>query len=61
MELTTQLRIWGATHAQAREAEKQAHQQGSAARELRQKATALREQADRLHREIYSAIGGKAR
>jgi hypothetical protein len=59
MDVTDQLRDWGAAHAQARKAENAAEQggQSDASGELRRQATSLRERADRLHREIYGRLG----
>ncbi|MBA2675685.1 hypothetical protein [Ramlibacter sp.] len=62
MNLTDQLRLWGATHAQARAAETAARQHGAdASADLHREARALRERADHLHREIYRDIGAKPR
>jgi hypothetical protein len=61
MNQVEQLQRWGAVHGAAREAERQAAQQGpSAGHPLRERAKKLREQADRLHAEIYGQIGRRA-
>ena len=59
MNQVEQLQRWGAVHGAAREAEQQAAQQGEAG-PLRERAKRLREQADRLHAEIYGQIGRHA-
>jgi uncharacterized protein Yka (UPF0111/DUF47 family) len=58
MELTDDLRAWGAAHAQARAAESRALQAGRTndASDLQREAKSLREQADRLHRDIYRSL-----
>ncbi len=63
MKLTDKLSLWGATHAAARDAERQAAQQqdGADSEELRRQARQLRERADRLHREVYSQLGDRPR
>ena len=67
MDFTERLRAWGVAHAQARGAERAAGQQADAERSdtLRRQAQSLREQADRLHREIYRSLdrpdGGRPR
>jgi len=55
MKLTEKLSLWGATHAAARDAERAAAQSGG--EDLRRRASALREHADRLHREVYMELG----
>ena len=60
MNQVEQLQRWGAVHGAAREAERQAAQQGEAGQPLRDRAKRLREQADRLHAEIYGQIGNGA-
>lgn len=59
MNLTEQLKAWGHAHAQARRAEHAAQQDGRhpESRELRRQAQFLRDEADRLHREIYHGLG----
>lgn len=58
MDFPDKLRAWGATHTQARALERAAARQpGAGGKDLAQEARTLREQADRLHREIYSEIG----
>jgi len=59
MDLTERLRAWGAAHAQARSAESAAREgcDGAASTSLRSEARALRDRADRLHREIYRSLG----
>ena len=57
MNQVEQLQRWGAVHGAAREAERQAALQGDAGHRLRERAKQLREQADRLHAEIYGQIG----
>lgn len=57
MNQVEQLQRWGAVHGAAREAEQQAALQGEAGQPLRERAKRLREQADRLHAEIYGQIG----
>ena len=63
MDVTEQLRAWGAAHAQARAAERSAQQAGRTddSRDLQRKAKALRERADRLHRDIYRNLDRKGR
>ena len=61
MDLTDQLRLWGATHAQARAAETAARERGDTSADLHREARQLRERADTLHREIYRHIGAKPR
>jgi hypothetical protein len=63
MDLTEQLRRWGAVHGQARAAESAARQQHGAdgTDDLHRRARALRADADRLHREIYGNLDGKGR
>lgn len=58
MNMTEQLGAWGNAHAQARRAEHEAQQANDpeSSRELRSKALSLREEADRLHREIYRRL-----
>jgi hypothetical protein len=56
MDLTEKLREWGAAHTQAK-AHEGAWRRQPASPELQSAATRSREQADRLHREIYAAIG----
>lgn len=58
MDWTEKIREWGAAHAEARERERAARQQPASAR-LMCEARQSREQADRLHREIYAAIGSR--
>jgi len=60
MNQVEQLQRWGAVHGAAREAERQAAQEGAAGQPLRERAKNLREQADRLHAEIYGQIGRRA-
>ena len=60
MNQVEQLQRWGAAHGAAREAELQAAQQGEAGQPHRDRARRLREQADRLHAEIYGQIGRRA-
>lgn len=62
MDITEQLKAWGAAHAQARAAERAAarshtNQNADAQREAR----SLREHADRLHRDIYRSLDGHGR
>jgi hypothetical protein len=59
MDLTEQLRAWGAAHAQARSAEAAARQAAEAddAHDLQRQAKSLRDRADRLHHEIYHSLG----
>ena len=62
MDVTDQLKAWGAAHAQARVAENAARQNRS--NDLQREARSLRERADRLHREIYDSLdrpGDRAR
>ena len=61
MDVTEQLRAWGAAHAQARAAERTAQQPERAheSRDLQRDAKALRERADRLHRDIYRSLDRK--
>lgn len=54
MDVTDQLKAWGAAHAQARVAENAARQNRS--NDLQREARSLRERADRLHREIYDSL-----
>ncbi|TFZ08756.1 hypothetical protein [Ramlibacter humi] len=56
MDWTEKIREWGAANADARERERAARQQ-PASQELESAARRSREQADRLHREVYAAIG----
>jgi hypothetical protein len=62
MDVTEQLRAWGAAHAQARSAECAAQQAPTTAHapELQRQAKALRERANELHREIYRSLDRKA-
>ena len=62
MDVTEQLRAWGAVHAQARNAECAAQQATTTAPspELQREAKALRERANALHREIYRSLDRKA-
>jgi hypothetical protein len=58
MDWTHKLRLWGSTYAAARAAERAAAQQSSSTRaDLQREAQRLRENANRLHGEIYSEIG----
>lgn len=58
MKVSDKLSLWGGLHAAARDAERKAAQQaGGSCEDLRLEARRLREQADRLHREVYSALG----
>jgi acyl-CoA reductase-like NAD-dependent aldehyde dehydrogenase len=58
MTPTDKLSLWGAALAAARDAERAAAQQvGDSYDPLRRKARALREHADRLHREVYRELG----
>lgn len=56
MELTERLRQWGSAHSAARAAERTAGRHASSDSEAHREAKALREQADRMHREIYMEI-----
>ena len=58
MELTEKLRQWGAVHAEARAAEQAAAQRHASDDDSARQARRLREEADRLHRTIYSELGG---
>lgn len=50
---------WGAVHAAARDAERQAERQdGAKAEHFRAEARSLREYADRLHAELVRPQGG---
>ena len=61
MNQVEQLQRWGAAHGAARDAERQAALEGGDARKnLQQQARALREQADRMHAEIYGQIGRRS-
>ncbi len=58
MDLTDRLRQWGAAHAQARSAERAAARHADAPAEQRSaEARKLRQEADRLHSEIYRSLG----
>jgi hypothetical protein len=57
MDITQKLGLWGTTHAQARSLETAARQAGARDERLQEQAQQLRQQADRLHREIYDEIG----
>ncbi|HYF21471.1 MAG TPA: hypothetical protein VEA40_26650 [Ramlibacter sp.] len=58
MDLAEQLRAWGQAHAAARAAERAALQrERNDTEDLRRQARALRERADRLHGEVYGALG----
>jgi hypothetical protein len=58
MELTEKLLLWGTTHAAARDAARAAQTESGPHAQARQReAQALRERADRLHREIYGELG----
>ena len=57
MDMTERLRAWGAAHAQARSAECAGAADPSP--ELQREAKALRERADRLHRQIYRGLDRK--
>jgi hypothetical protein len=57
MDITEKLGLWGTTHAQARNLESAARQAGGRDERLEEQAQQLRQQADRLHREIYDEIG----
>jgi hypothetical protein len=56
MNWTDKLAEWGSAHAAARDAERVATQRSDD--EMHKQARELRERADRLHREIYSEMGG---
>jgi len=58
MDVTEQLRAWGAARAQALAAERSAQQAGPTDRsgDLQRQAKTLRERADRLHRDIYRSL-----
>lgn len=58
MNSTDKLSLWGAALTAARDAERAAAQEsGAPYDQLRRKARALREHADRLHREVYLELG----
>ncbi|MBL0420054.1 hypothetical protein JI739_06805 [Ramlibacter sp. AW1] len=58
--LTQKLREWSAAHAEARKAEHAfSQQQRGAPTDLQDRARQLRQQADRLHRQIYDQIGSR--
>lgn len=60
MDLTEKLRVWGAVHAQARNAREAVARTGAPSQqEAQRRAQLLQQQADRLHREIYAQIGRK--
>lgn len=63
MDITEQLKAWGAAHAQARAAERAAGEKGSTGQdaEVQREARSLRERADRLHRDIYCSLDGRGR
>jgi hypothetical protein len=63
MDITEQLKAWGAAHAQARAAEHAAGQGGPTGQDARaqHEARALREHADRLHRDIYRSLDRRSR
>ena len=60
MEVNEKLTLWGEMHSAARDAARAA---GTAdertAEDKRREAQALRERADRLHREIYRELGSR--
>ena len=60
MDVTERLRAWATAHAQARQAERAAEQGRGTddAGRLQRDARSLREQADRLHRQIYRELDG---
>lgn len=58
MNLTEKLKLWGTAHAEARAAERAAAQQRDAGgTQLDHDARRKRDQADRLHGEIYRELG----
>jgi hypothetical protein len=63
MDITEQLKAWGAAHAQARAAERAARKAGNTGHpgEMHSEARVLRERADRLHREIYRSLDRRGR
>ena len=63
MDITEQLKAWGAAHAQARAAERAAGQGGPKGQDAQaqREARSLREHADRLHREIYGSLDRRSR
>lgn len=62
MDTTEKLSLWGAIHAEARQAARAAEREmGPSAAERQREARALRERADRLHREIYGELGDRPR
>lgn len=59
MDLLEKLSNWGAAHAAARDAERTAQRHtGETAEQLRMKASALRQRADRLHCDIVKQGAG---
>ncbi|MEJ7929828.1 hypothetical protein WG922_07580 [Ramlibacter sp. AN1015] len=62
LDLTDKLRAWGATHAQARMTRAAAAvQRDGASQALHEKASALEQRANALHREIYGQLDFKQR
>lgn len=63
MDITEELKAWGAAHAQARAAERAAVEGGPTGQdaEAQREARSLRERADRLHRDIYQSLDGRHR
>lgn len=63
MDITEQLKAWGAAHAQARAAERAAGERSANGHdtEAQHEARALREHADRLHRDIYGSLDRRSR
>jgi hypothetical protein len=63
MDITEQLKAWGAAHAQARAAERAAGEGGPTGQDAdaQREARSLRERADRLHRDIYRSLDRRER
>jgi hypothetical protein len=63
MDITEQLKAWGAAHAQARAAERAAAEGGPTGHdtEVQREARSLRERADRLHHDIYRSLDRRGR
>jgi hypothetical protein len=63
MDITEQLKAWGAAHAQARAAERAAGEGGPTGQDtdVQREARSLRERADRLHRDIYRSLERRER
>lgn len=63
MDLTEQLKTWGAAHAKARAAERTAEQAGPTddTGDLQRRARSLREEADQLHRDVYRSLDRRER